>query len=100
MQAAMNTHLSQSIGAGAFEGQHGISPAISSAASEVDMSFAIADIDASDGAPAMTGGDNGANMSPAITEIASSRRMVIWRFTSTKSHRTAQNDSPSRLTTP
>ncbi len=29
-QAAMKTHLSQSIGAGAFDGQHGISSAISS----------------------------------------------------------------------
>jgi hypothetical protein len=40
--------------------------------------------------PAMTGRDSGANVNPAITRIASSRRMVIWRFTSTKSHRTAQ----------
>jgi len=31
MQAAMYTHLSQSIGAGAFDGQHGMSLAISSA---------------------------------------------------------------------
>jgi hypothetical protein len=29
----------------------------------------------------MTGRDSGANTKPAITAIASSRRMVIWRFT-------------------
>jgi hypothetical protein len=78
MQAAINTHLSQSIGAGTLAGQHGMSPAISSAAAAVDMTSAIADIDASGVAPAaITGRDNGANMSPAIREIASSRRMVI-----------------------
>jgi hypothetical protein len=81
MQAAMKTHLSQSIGAGAFDGQHGMSFAISSAPADIDISSAIAGIDASDAAPAVTGRDNGANASPAITEIASSRRMVIWRFT-------------------
>jgi hypothetical protein len=90
MQAAMKTHLSQSIGAGDFAGQHGMSFAISSgpadidissAIADMDLSSAIADIDASEAAPAMTGRDNGANASPAITEIASSRRMVIWRFT-------------------
>ena len=74
MHAAMNTHLSQSIGAGAFEGQQGMSPAISSVAAEADMSSTIA---ASGVVPAITGRDNGANISPAITEIASSRRMVI-----------------------
>jgi len=41
MQAAMNTHLSQSTGAGAFDGQHGISLAISSIVSDADISFAI-----------------------------------------------------------
>jgi hypothetical protein len=94
MQAAMNTHLSQSIGAGAFEGQQGMSPAISSVAAEADMSSTIADIDASGVVPAMTDRDSGASISPAITEIASSRRMVIWQFTLTKSHRTVQIDSP------
>jgi hypothetical protein len=88
-QAAMKTHLSQSIGAGALVGQHGMSLAISSAIADMDMSPAIADIDASEAVPAMTGRDSGANTSPAIMKIASSRRMVIWRFTSTKSHRTA-----------
>ena len=81
MQAAMNTHLSQSSGVGALAGQHGLSPAISSIAAEAVMSSAIAVIDASGVAPAMTGRDSGANMSPAITEIASSRRMVIWQRT-------------------
>ena len=74
MQAAISTHLSQSIGIAAFVGQHGISSAISSATSDIDMSAAIADIDASE---AMTGLDNGANTSPAIMMIASIRRMMI-----------------------
>jgi hypothetical protein len=74
MQAAMNTHLSQSMGAGAFEGQHGMSPAISSVA-DIDISSAIAD--ASGIVPAITGRASGASSSAAITEIASSRRMVI-----------------------
>ncbi len=72
MQAAVNTHLSQSTGAGAFVGQHGMSPAISSDMAAIELS-AIADIDAS----AITGRASGASSSPAITEIASSRRMVI-----------------------
>ncbi len=95
MQAAMSTHLSQSIGAGAFEGQHGMSLAISSAVADIDTSSAITDIDASEVMPAMTGRDSGAKANPAIIRIASSRRMVIWRFTSAKSHRTAQIDSPA-----
>jgi hypothetical protein len=79
MQAAMSTHLSQSTGAGAFDGQQGMPLAISSA--DMDISSAVADIDASEVAPAMTGEDSGANTSPAIMTIASRRRMVIWRFT-------------------
>ena len=79
MQAAMKTHLSQSTGAGAFDGQQGISLAISSVVADTDTSSDIADIDAS--APAMTGEDSGANTSPAIMTIASRRRMVIWQFT-------------------
>ena len=43
-QAAMKTHLSQSTDVGAFDGQHGISPAISSI-----VSAAISDEDISDG---------------------------------------------------
>jgi len=86
-------HLSQSAGAGAFEGQHGMSAVISSAMADMDMSSATAGIEASDAVPAMTGRESGANTSPAITAIASSRRMVVWRFTSTKSHKTVQIDS-------
>jgi hypothetical protein len=93
MQAPMSTHLSQSIGAGAFDGQQGMSLAISSA--DMDISSAVADIDASEVMPAMTGRDSGAKTNPTIIRIASSRRMVIWRFTSAKSHRTAQIDSPA-----
>src|ERR1700694_3160487 len=37
-QAAMKTHLSQSTGIGAFDGQHGISLAISSATAIADIS--------------------------------------------------------------
>lgn len=72
----MNTHLPQSI----TTVQHGVSFAISSDA-DMDISCAIAEVDASEVAPAMTGRDNGAKTSPAIMKTASSRRMVIWRFT-------------------
>ena len=68
MQAAMNTHLSQSTGAGAFVGQHGMSPAISSGMADIESSAIV---------PAITGRASGASSSPAITEIASSQRMVI-----------------------
>jgi hypothetical protein len=54
---------------------------LSSAVADMDISSAIAGIDTSGAAPAMTGRDSGANTKPAITAIASSRRMVIWRFT-------------------
>ena len=97
MQLVISTHLSQSTGIGALVGQHGISLAISSAA---DMSSATAAIDESEAVPAMTGRGNGPSTSPAIMKIASSPRMVIWRFTPPKSHRTAQIDSLPRLTTP
>ena len=81
MQAAMSTHLSQSIGAGALEGQHGMSPAISSDVADIDISSAIADIGASEGVTVMTDRDNGANTSPTIKETASRRDMVVWQFT-------------------
>ena len=74
----MNTHFSQSIGAGAFEGQHGMSLAISSAVADIDTSSATAAIDESEAVPAMTGRDNGPSTSPTIMKIASSRRMVFW----------------------
>jgi hypothetical protein len=97
MQADINTHLSQSIGAGDFEGQHGMSFAISSAVADINMSSAIAE---SEVVPAMTGRDSGPITNPAIVRIASNRRMVIWRFTPPKSHRMAQIESLPRLTTP
>jgi hypothetical protein len=100
MQAAINTHLPQSIGAAALAGQHGMTLAISSAVADTDMSSAIAGIDASKGMPAMTGRESGANANPAIVRTASSRRMVILHFTSAKSHRMALIDSRPRLTTP
>jgi hypothetical protein len=99
VQSAMNTHLSQPMGIGAFDGQQGMSFAISSVIADADISSAIAGIDASEIVPAMAGRENGASTSPAIMKIASSRRMVVWRFTLTKSHRRAQIDSLPRLTT-
>src|SRR5882672_6602177 len=54
MQAAMKTHLSQSTGAGAFDGQHGISFAISSVVPDGDISFAMACIGTSEGFAAIT----------------------------------------------
>ena len=74
-------HLSQPIGAGAFDGQHGISPAISSVVSAADISSVMTCIDASEDISAMKGRETGANARPAITRIASSRRMVKFRFT-------------------
>jgi hypothetical protein len=55
--------------------------AISSAIADMDMSPAMPGIAASTVMPAMTGRDSGAIANPAIIRIASSRRMVIWRFT-------------------
>lgn len=85
-QAAMKTHLSQPIAAGAFDGQQGISSVIASAVADADISSVIADIEASDIdpcdiGPAMTGRANGAMTRPTIMKTASSRRMVIGRFT-------------------
>ena len=48
-----------------------------SAIAAIDISSAMAGMDASAVIPAMTGRDSGANTSPAITAIASSRRMMI-----------------------
>lgn len=85
VQAAMKTHLSQPIGAGALDGQQGMSLAISSVMSEADMSPATACIlsciDISEDVPAMTGRETGANARPAITGITSSLRMTELRFT-------------------
>ena len=77
VQAAMKTHLSQPIGAGALDGQQGMSLAISSVVSEADVLSAAACIDTSEAAGcAMTGRETGANARPAITKITSSRRMA------------------------
>jgi hypothetical protein len=74
------------MGIGAFDGQQGMSLAISLAVADEDISSAIACIDASDTIPAIAGCASGANTSPAIMKIASIRRMVIWPFMSPKSH--------------
>jgi hypothetical protein len=62
MQSAISGHWSQSMGAG-WSGQHGMSAAIS-AAIDAPVSTAMR---------AFAGPENGANTSPAITKIASSR---------------------------
>ena len=92
VQAAMKTHLSQPTGVGAFDGQHGMSLAISSAMADGDISSAMTCIDASEDISAMTGWDSGANAMPAIIRIASSRRMVKLRFTNPDSHKIAANE--------
>src|SRR5512146_901657 len=94
-QAAMNTHLSQSTGTGAFDGQHGMSPAISSIISadisdEVIsgeaiggdvISSAIACVGPCKDVAAITGRATGASARPAITTTASNRRMAKIGFT-------------------
>jgi hypothetical protein len=92
MQADMKTHLSQSSGTGTFDGQHGISFAISSVVADGDISSAMACIEAAcieawEGAPAITGWETGANERPAIIRTASSRRMARLRFTGLNSHK-------------
>jgi hypothetical protein len=94
MQPDMKTHLSQSTGAGAFDGQHGISFAISSIVADGDISSAMAGIEASEGAPAMTGWESGANARPAIIKTASRQRMARLRFTGPSSHKLAAMGSP------
>ena len=69
-------HLSQPIGAGAFDGQHGMSLAISSIVSAADISSVMICIDVSGDICAMTGRETGANARPATTRIASSRNLV------------------------
>jgi hypothetical protein len=97
MQAAMKTHLSQPTGDGAFDGQHGMSFAISSVVADGDISSAVACIGTSEGVSAMTGRERGANARPAITRIASSRRMAKVRFTEFVSHSLASPKSPPLL---
>jgi hypothetical protein len=101
MQAAMNTHLSQPTGDGdgAFDGQQGMSLAISSVVADADISSAIPCIDPPEDVFAMRGRETGASAKPAITRIASSRRMVKVRFTELNSHRLAAMESPPLLHT-
>jgi hypothetical protein len=76
MHAATHAHWSQPMGAGAFDGQHGMSFAIWSIVSDEDISSAIAGIEACADACAMTGREAGASARPAIIKTASSRRMA------------------------
>lgn len=114
-QAAMKTHLSQSTGAGAFDGQHGMSSATSAIMSadisaevisgevisgEVIggdiISSAIAGMGPCEDVAAITGRETGANARPAIIRIASNRRMARVRFTVANSHRlVAMERSPA-----
>ncbi|MCF2521692.1 hypothetical protein [Bradyrhizobium sp. G127] len=75
LQAAMKMHLSQVIGAGAFDGQHGMSFAISSVVAGADMPSIIACVEASEDACAITGRDSGTTTSPTIAKITSKRLM-------------------------
>lgn len=81
MQAGMNTHLPQSTGVGALDGQHGISLAILSVMTDGGISSAIASAEARKAGSAMTGRETGANARPAIIKTAKSRRMVNLRLT-------------------
>jgi hypothetical protein len=84
-QAVMKTHLSQSTGSGAFDGQHGISlatsPVMAMAMAMADISSGIACCEPCEDAAAMTGRETGANARPAIIRTASSRRMVNLKCT-------------------
>ena len=93
-QAVMNRHLSQPTGAGALVGQQGMSFAISSIVADDDMSSAMACIEASEDVAAITGRDSGANARPAITRIASSRRMAKFRFTELNFSQTCGHGKP------
>jgi hypothetical protein len=88
MQAAINTHLLQSNGIGAFDGQHGISLAISPDMADGDISSAAC-IDVA----AITGNDIGPNARPAITSAASIWRMTKTTFTTLSSHKLAAKGS-------
>ncbi|MFL6792297.1 MAG: hypothetical protein ACJ8EE_14150 [Bradyrhizobium sp.] len=75
IQIAIKTQLSQSAGAGAFDGQHGISS---------DLDVMSIDPDATGCAAA--GAPSGAVTNPAIKKIASSRDMISDSFTGSSSH--------------
>jgi len=74
--------LSQSTGTGAFDGQHGISLAISSA----DAVMSVWACTGSELVAAITGRDTGAKARPAIIKTASSRRMVKLHVTELDFH--------------
>lgn len=67
MQTAISGHWSQSMGV-ELSGQHGMSADISTAAVGADLA-------------ALAGVENGANTSPAIKKIASSRPRWVEMFT-------------------
>jgi len=92
----MSRHLSQPFGTGAFDGQHGMSFAISSAIADAAISCDMATIAPANGDSAITGRDNGAKTRPAIIKIAKSRRMFIWRFIAPNSHMCDKLESLSR----
>jgi hypothetical protein len=76
--------LSQSTGTGAFDGQHVISLAISSAMADAVMS--VRTCTGSELVAAIAGRDTGAKARPAIIKTASSRRMVKLRVTEPDFH--------------
>ena len=88
MQIAISGHWSQSIGA-ELSGQHGMSADIS----EVDISEVAIGAVAAVFLAALAGAENGANTSPAIKKIASSRPRWIEMFTPMFSH------DPARMET-
>ena len=83
----------------AFDGQQGISLAIPSVTTDDDISSAIACIGPPEDVCAMTGRETGASARPAITRIASSRRMAKVRFTELDFHSLAAMESLSFLHT-
>lgn len=98
----MKTHLSQSTGDVVFDGQHGMSLAISSIISDEAISSGVISSaigcigPCADGA-AITGRETGANARHAIMRTASNRRMARISFTIRESHRlVAMERSPVR----
>lgn len=94
MQAAMRMHVSQSTGASDFDGQQGMSPAISSVMAAAIWSATTA-AGAPDGRPAIAGRETGANANAAIIRIEISRPMGVRLVTRSASHKTAAMDSRS-----
>jgi hypothetical protein len=84
MQIAISGHWSQSAGAD-LSGQHGMSADISAAAIGAPLA-------------ALAGAENGANTSPAIKRIASSRERWIEMFTALLSHNPAAMETSAAIT--